>query len=135
MDDDRFDELARHWGRGAPRRAVLKGAAGGLLAPALSALGVAGGAAQETGIAACLPNGQRCGPGEDFPCTRCCTNSSQKLPNGQRRCVCKADQRRCERNYECCSGLCCRLQGEGKICIPGLFSCAGRCPERDGSCP
>ena len=134
MDDDRFDDLARHWAAGVPRRSVLKGAAGGLLAAALTLLGVAGGASQEVGIAACNPIGTRCGRRKQPSCNTCCSGYATRQRNGQRRCACRPDSKRCDRSDQCCSGLCCRIEGEGKICIPGLF-CGGRCPEPNGSCP
>ena len=124
MDHDRFDDLARRWAGGVSRRAVLKGAAGGVLAAALGIVGGGDGYAQEVGAAACSPIGTRCGRKRQPSCNTCCTGFTSRQRNGQRRCACRPDFKRCNRNDQCCSGICQAKPCAGfdeRVCIPGLF--------------
>lgn len=129
MDGDHFDDLARRVARAGhlPRRAVLRGAAGGLLAAVLAGVDAGAARAQEVVTAACLGPGARCSRRKQPGCGQCCSGYATRQNNGQRRCACRPDARRCDRDDQCCSALCCDVDGD-RVCIPGFFACNGRCP-------
>lgn len=126
MDERRFDDLARALATRAPRRALLAALAGAAFAPARAALGGTV-SAQEVGTAACLGIGARCGRRRQPNCGDCCSGFAARQQNGQRRCACRPDGGTCRRDDQCCSGLCCVVDGR-RICIPGVFACNGACP-------
>ena len=128
MDGTRFDDLARRLARadGAPRRTLLKGAAGALLGAALAGVDAGPTRAQEVVAAACLGPGARSGRRKQPGCGQCCSGYTTRQNNGQRRCACRPDGRRCDRDDQCCSALCCDVDGD-RVCIPGFFACGG-CP-------
>ncbi len=123
MDTSRFDGLARTLGAEQSRRSALRVAGVGLVAglvPGLVQTTHSGAAELSSEI--CSPVGTKCGrrrngkrrdgkPRAPQPaCSKCCTRSTTKQRNGQRRCTCVPDLVECRRDDQCCSGLCLKIE-------------------------
>lgn len=118
MDGTRFDALARKVSAAGTRRALLRSAVGG--AAAMIVGGAATGAAAQVSTAACLGIGTRCGRKKQPGCGQCCISYASRQNSGQRRCACRPDFTRCDRNDECCGGVCCKVNGR-RVCVSGIF--------------
>ena len=126
MDGSRFDALARAWSTTRPRRALLKGLAGGIGAGLLAAGGV------KPAAAACTQYGRACGSGNE-----CC---SENCVEGK--CACRDDKTRCGtrcvdlRYNESHCGACDRPCPEGQACRNGECGCAqyGAACKGDDTC-
>ncbi len=116
MDGTRFDAITRDMAVGAPRRVVLKGAAGGLLAAAATLFGARRSMAQPT----CRQEGSPC-EGNQV----CCPGliCMEAGPSNTPRCV---QPPPCERGPTEVVCLC-----DAEVCSPGTV-CAG--PEGERTC-
>jgi len=134
MDKASFDGLARRLSTERNRRDALRVAGTGLIAGLVPGLFVGGEAdAAELSGKACSPVGTKCGRRrrgkgpkarrrQQPACKKCCTGHTIKQRNGQRRCSCIPDLsvKTCQRNDQCCSGLCRRIED---LCDPQDLEC------------
>lgn len=98
MDDGSFDRMARVLGRVLPRRALPTVA----LAVLPASLPVQASARRGR----CLGIGQRCGRDRQPGCGRCCSGFASASGRAQLRCTCRPQFGVCERDDQCCTGLC-----------------------------
>lgn len=103
MDDSRFDQAARLFGRAVDRRSFAAAIAALALAQTLPA-------AAKSGRRRCAGDGTPCGK-QGGKCSRCCSgfalyDSNGLIPTGRRQCACRPDGMRCKRNAQCCQGVC-----------------------------
>jgi hypothetical protein len=103
MDDSRLDHVARLLGRAADRRSLAGAAAALVFAGALPA-------AARSGRTGCIRDGERCGK-HAGDCSRCCSkfslyDSNDLIPTGRRHCACRPEGMPCQRNAQCCQGVC-----------------------------
>jgi hypothetical protein len=126
MDGLQFDALAKAWSMTRPRRALLKGLAGGIAAGLLT------GRAVKRAAAACTQYGRACGSDNE-----CC---SEHCLEGK--CACRVGKTRCgDRcvdllyNENHC-GKCGTACGEGQACRNGVCGCAqyGTACKGDDTC-
>ncbi len=106
MDQRRFDELTKKLSLGASRRTIVKGAIGSAVTSVASLIGLRAAEAQDVSAASCLTNGARCGRKRQPGCGSCCSRCTSRQPNGQRRCSCCNIDQACNRDDQCCSGVC-----------------------------
>jgi hypothetical protein len=128
VDNARFDALTRSLAVTDSRRTVVRRLIGGAAAGALALAGTRRAGAQ-VGPAVCVPNGARCGPadeGNQRRCADCCSDYTERQPNGQRRCACRPDGLECSRDDQCCDNVCeGGVCGEGFVCRPDNNVCRG----------
>ena len=88
MDQRAFDEITKSLSScDAPRRTVVKGGAGAVLAALLGAFGV------QSALAGCAKKGKKCDKNGD-----CC---SKRCSSGK--CKCSRPGAKCKKNKDCCN--------------------------------
>jgi hypothetical protein len=105
-DIDPFDHLTRLFGRPAGRRR-LAAAVGAFAAAALPQAGAADRKRRRRQRNRnCLPIGFTCGGPGQPACDRCCSGFATDSGTTQERCTCRRLFDPCERDDQCCDGLC-----------------------------
>ena len=114
MDGPRFDALAKAWSTTRPRRALLKGVAGGIGAGLLAAGGV------KPAAAACTQYGRTCGRDGDC-CSENCVDGTCACRTGKTRCGTRCVDLRNNENH---CGACDTPCPEDQTCRDGHCGCA-----------